>query len=58
MTKREWDLIQQYIDTKIDYEIVRREEDEEGYIGNAHNEDLTLAQAEKAIDEFINKPLE
>ena len=52
MTKREWDLIQQYIDTKIDYEIARREE---GYTGNAYVERKAVEEAEKEINKNIEQ---
>lgn len=55
MTKREWDLIQQYIDTKIDYEIARREEDEEGYTGNAYVERKAVEEAEKEINKNLEQ---
>ena len=53
MTAKEWDLIKQYIDAKIEYEIANRVEDEEGYHGNAYAERKLAEQAEKDIDEYL-----
>ena len=53
MTKKDWELIKQYIDTKIDYEIARREEDSEGYMVTARSERKLV----EAIEDEINKYL-
>lgn len=55
MTKEEWNLLKQYIDTKIDYEIARREEDEDEYTGNAYAERKALEEAENEINKSIEK---
>ncbi len=49
MTKEDFELVKLYVEKKIEFEIATREEDEEGYHGNAYNERKELDQAEKEI---------
>jgi hypothetical protein len=53
MKKQEWDLIKQYIDAKVIYEIENRVEDEEGYHGNADKKEVE--QAEQNIDTYLTE---
>ena len=55
MKSNEWTLIKAYIDAKIDYEIARREEDEEGYRGNAYDESKAFDKAEEEIEKYLKR---
>jgi hypothetical protein len=54
MNREEWLLIQDYIDTKIDYAIAAREEDSDGYREDVYIERKAVEKAEEEILKYLN----
>jgi hypothetical protein len=55
MKKELFELIEEFIDAKIEYAIASRERDEEGYTGSCVDERKNVELIKEKIEKILNK---